>query len=204
MQEFEGQVIKIQNLLEPEFYYRYFFKSHDECLFYLDELQHQRLIEHSMNLDGATHFNITFEGLKYYLKLTEEGSLSKRCFVAMSFNPITMKVVREAIRMAIENNGFEPIIIDEQLIESSQTINDAIIAEIKSSKFCIADFSEQKDGVYFESGLAIGLGRPVIFTCHKEWFDKSHFDTNHFPHIVYETEEELANSLDTKIKAWIK
>ncbi len=121
----------------------------------------------------------------------------------MSFNQ-DMKEIREVIRKVIKENDFEEIIIDEQLIESSQTINDAIIAAIKSCKFCIADFSQQKDGVYFESGFAVGLGRPVIYTCHKEWFEKSHFDTNHFPHIIYETKEELAVSLNAKIKAWIK
>jgi nucleoside 2-deoxyribosyltransferase len=90
------------------------------------------------------------------------------------------------------------------LIDSSQTINDAIISAIKSCKFCIADFSQQKDGVYFESGFAIGLGKPVIYTCDSDWFNKSHFDTNHFPHIIYESKPDLAAKLDNKIKAWIK
>ena len=85
-----------------------------------------------------------------------------------------------------------------------QTINDAIISEIKSCKFCIADFSQQKDGVYFESGFAVGLGKPVIYTCHKDWFDKTHFDTNHFPHLIYENNSEFIQKLDNKIKAWIK
>lgn len=74
---------------------------------------------------------------------------------------------------------------------------------MKSSKFCIADFTEQRDGVYFESGFAVGLGKKVIYTCHKKWFKKSHFDTNHFPHIIYESMQELKEKLDNKIKAWI-
>ena len=120
----------------------------------------------------------------------------------MSFDP-SMNEIRNTIKNVIQNNGFEPVIIDEQLIESSQTINDAIIVSIKSCKFCISDFSQQKDGVYFESGFAVGLNKPVIYTCHKEWFSKSHFDTNHFPHIIYNKVEELSEQLDGKIKAWI-
>lgn len=40
------------------------------------------------------------------------------------------------------------------------TINDAIVREIKKCKFLVADFTQHKHGVYFESGL--GLQRPVI------------------------------------------
>lgn len=205
MQKFDGESVKINNVVsKPEFYYKHFFKSSDECVYYLKELDYQGLINCTINPAGiAMDFNITFKGLNYYLELTEEGSLSKQCFIAMSFDP-AMKEAREAIRLAVEKNGFEPIIIDEQLIESSQTINDAIIAAIKGCKFCVADFSQQKDGVYFESGFAVGLSKPVIYTCHDEWFQKTHFDTNHFPHIIYNSLEELTNSLDLKIKAWIK
>lgn len=205
MQNYDGEIVKIHNVVsEPEFYYKHFLKSNDECIYYLKELKYQGLINCTINLaDIAMDFSITFKGLNYYLTLTETGNLSNKCFVAMSFDK-TMKETRNAIKLAIENNDFEPIIIDEQLIDCSQTINDAIIAAIKSCKFCIADFSQQKDGVYFESGFAVGLGKPVIYACQNEWFKQSHFDTNHFPHIIYESTEELTTQLDKKIKAWIK
>ena len=121
----------------------------------------------------------------------------------MSFDS-SMSETRETIKSVIQKNGFEPIFIDEQLIGSTQTINDAIIAAIKSCRFCIADFSQQRDGVYYESGFAAGLNKPVIYTCLDEWFSKSHFDTNHFPHLIYKSSNELAEKLDNKIKAWIK
>lgn len=153
--------------------------------------------------DKPHKLRITFKGLNYYLELAERGDLSNKCFVAMSFDS-QMKETRETIREVILQNDFDPIIIDEQLIDSSQTINDAIISAIKSCKFCVADFSQQKDGVYFESGFAVGLGKQVIYTCNSDWFKKSHFDTNHFPHIIYESKLDLAEKLDMKIKAWIK
>lgn len=208
LQDFDGEHVDIINITtKPDFYYKHFFKSESECIYYLKELDYQGLInckflDHD-NLDVPLEFNITFKGLNYYLELTEQGDLSNKCFVAMSFDPL-MKETREAIKKAILENHFEPIIIDEQLIDSSQTINDAIISAIKGCKFCIADFSQQKDGVYFESGFAVGLNKPVIYTCHHDWFTESHFDTNHFPHIIYKSHKDLIEKLDMKIKAWIK
>jgi len=205
MQGYDGELVKIFNIVsKPEFYYKHFFKSIGECIYYIKELTYQGLINCTINPAGiAMDFSITFKGLNYLLELTEKGNLSKKCFVAMSFDS-TMKDTREAIKLAILENDFEPIIIDEQLVESSQTINDAIISAIKGCKFCIADFSQQKDGVYFESGFAVGLGKPVIYSCSEEWFTKSHFDTNHFPHIIYTSNSDLTKKLDMKIKAWIK
>jgi hypothetical protein len=206
LQKIDGEVVQIfEDVAKPEFYYKHFFRTPEECFYYFKELDYQKLIRcvfHD-NTNKPFKYRIAFKGLNYYLELTEKGDFSNKCFVAMSFDA-ELKETREAIRKAILQNNFDPIIIDEQLIDSSQTINDAIIAAIKSSKFCIADFSQQKDGVYFESGFAVGLGKPVIYSCHKEWFNKTHFDTNHFPHIIYESDAELTEMLDNKIKAWIK
>jgi len=205
-QKVDGELIQIKGeVSKPEFYYKHFFKSASECVYYFKELKYQELIDCVFNevTNEPFKFRITFKGLNYYLELTERGDLSNKCFVAMSFDP-KMKEIRESIKATVLQNDFDPVIIDEQLIDSSQTINDAIISAIKSCKFCIADFTEQKDGVYFESGFAVGLGKPVIYTCLREWFDKSHFDTNHFPHIIYESNKELVEKLEMKIKAWIK
>jgi len=96
------------------------------------------------------------------------------------------------------------ILIDEVHFDSESTINDAIIAQIKQAKFCISDFTQQKDGVYFEAGYALGRGLPVIYSCHKDDFEKSHFDTKHFPHIIYNNTEDLKRMLVDKINAWIE
>ena len=120
----------------------------------------------------------------------------------MAFNEETKKI-REAIRLAIEKTGFEPVIIDEKHLSSDNTINDAIISNIRSCKFCIADFTLHKHGVYFESGFALGLGKPVIYLCRKDEFEKAHFDIKPLQHIIYETEEELMIKLTDKINAWI-
>ena len=112
--------------------------------------------------------------------------------------------IKEAIKSAVNETNYQPVIINEKHIESDRTINDAIIAEIKRAKFVIADFTEQKSGVYFEAGFALGLGIPVIYCCDKADFDaNSHFDVNHYPHILYNSPEELGKGLVDKIRAWI-
>ena len=35
---------------------------------------------------------------------------------------------------------------------------DRIIAQIRASKFVVADFTRNRGGVYYEAGFALGLG----------------------------------------------
>ena len=110
---------------------------------------------------------------------------------------------RNAIKQALTECGYKPLIIDEIHVESDLTINDAIIRQIRSSKFLVADFTGQRHRVYFKSGFAFGMGKQVIYMCEKEDFDNSHFDTNHYSHIVYEDLHQLKTMLEDKIQAWI-
>jgi len=209
-QEHEGEKVEYWGYSQiPIFYYGLFLKSSIECNYYFNVLHAKGLIKADFMSSPDKKYNIvhyaeiTFDGLDYIINITENGKLSKKCFIAMSFNP-KLKETRQAIKNAITETGFDPILIDEIHYQSDKTINDAIIASLKSCKFCVADFTEQKDGVYFESGFALGQGKPVIYTCKKEDFEISHFDTNHFPHIIYNNPDELKQKLIDKINAWIK
>ena len=75
-----------------------------------------------------------------------------------------------------------------------------IIGKIKSSKIVIADFSGQRNSVYFEAGLAMGLTIPVIWTCRKDEVANLSFDTRQYPHILWETKEDLKEQLRNRIK----
>ena len=44
-------------------------------------------------------------------------------------------------------------------------ITDEIMAQIKRSRFVVADYTAQRKSVYFEAGFALGLGLTVIPTC---------------------------------------
>ena len=58
-------------------------------------------------------------------------------------------------------------------------ITDEIMAEIRQSRFVIADYTGQKNGVYFEAGFALKLGLTVIPTCRTDEVGKLHFDIKH-------------------------
>ncbi len=124
-----------------------------------------------------------------------------QAFVAMWFDPCMEEVYDTAVRPAIEEAGYNPMRIDRK--EHINKIDDEIIAEIRKSRFLVADFTHGEDGarggVYYEAGFAHGLGIPVIFTCREDAVDTLHFDTNHYNHIVWTTPEELRERLKNRI-----
>lgn len=175
--------------------------NRDEFIFYIRSLNNHGYIDLDVTHDSVK-FVLTYQGSNFANQLQEEGELSNKCFIAMSFDDSTIDI-RKAIKEACFSTKYVPIIIDEIPIDSEQTINDSIIANLKKCKFCIADFTNQRAGVYFESGYALGQGKKVIYSCSKDWFDKSHFDTNHFPHVIYTSTEDLKSQLINRIEAWI-
>jgi hypothetical protein len=178
------------------------FRTNNELFLFLDALAQKEFI--SYNLDKSfLYAQLTYQGLLEVSSLKERGQNSKRCFVAMSFDT-SLKETREAIRNGIREAGYNAVFIDEVYTNSDQTINDAIIAEIKRSKFLVADFTQQKNGVYFEAGYALGRGLKVIYCFEEKDFEKSHFDLKPFSHILYSSTEELQKRLKYKIEAWIE
>lgn len=105
--------------------------------------------------------------------------------------------------------GFKPGIEDSKYFkavrvdsdEHNQKIDDRIVALIRQSGLLVADFTGDRGGVYFEAGLAQGLGIPVIWTCRIDYSDKLHFDTRQYNHILWRTPEELRDSLSNRIMA---
>lgn len=206
LQEFEGAIIEFPKFDNDVLAKKLYFKNFQELSFYLFTLYNKGFITgRDRNIkEGRELGNIqlTYEGLSKVIEILESGNKSRRCFIAMSFSE-ELKDTRAAIKLAVENAGFQPILIDEIHYDSDVTINDALIAEIKKCKFLVADFSQHKHGVYFEAGFALGLKRPVIYLCENEHFENTHFDTNHYPHIIYRNLNELGEKLKNKIEAWI-
>ena len=109
------------------------------------------------------------------------------------------------IEPAIKDTGFNPLRIDRK--EHINKIDDEIIAELRRSRFIVADFTHGKDGarggVYYEAGFAHGLNLPVIFTCREDAVETLHFDTEHYNHIVWSNPMELREKLKNRILAVI-
>ena len=115
------------------------------------------------------------------------------------------EVYENGIQPAIEATGFSAKVINRD--PTVEKIDDAIIAEIRRSKFIVADFTHGDDGarggVYFEAGFAMGLGIPVIFTCRGDMITKVHFDTRQYNHIVWNDLDELRRRSEERIRARI-
>lgn len=127
---------------------------------------------------------------------------SKTAFIAMSFTLPERDEVQRAIEAACQANGWEPRTVDQ--VHYLGAIVDRIRLEINRSRFVIADFTENKRGVYFEAGYAEGRGIPVIYSVRKDSVGDLHFDTKHLNYIVWETTAELQQWVTDRIGAVIR
>lgn len=142
---------------------------------------------------------LTIEGWKKYEALKEVNLNSKKAFVAMSFSDGLEGVFEGAIEPACDECELNAVKID--LVEHNEKICDRIISEIKESRLLIADFTHQKQNVYFEAGFALGLGIKVIWICSEEEKEKLHFDTRQYNHIFWKDIDDLKKQLVNRIKA---
>ena len=117
---------------------------------------------------------LTVDGHIHLEKLKKAAQNSSQAFVAMWFDESMSEAWEEGIKPAIRNSGYEPFRVDEA--EETGRIDDRIIAEIRRSRFIVADFTHgetgARGGVYYEAGFAHGLEITVIFTCRKDLIEK--------------------------------
>lgn len=143
---------------------------------------------------------------KGWLKVGElrkkPGKSAPQAFVAMWFDESMQEIFENGIRPAVEIAGKVKCVRIDQ-IEHNNKICDQIIAEIRRSKFVIADFTGNRGGVYFEAGLAQGMGLPVIWLVKEDHLKDVHFDTRQYNHIVYQQPEDLYEKLSGRIAATI-
>jgi nucleoside 2-deoxyribosyltransferase len=119
----------------------------------------------------------------------------------MWFGQEWLPYFQEGIQPAIEEAGFRAVRID--LEEHNEQIMDRVIAEIRKSRFVVADLRGHRNGVYFEAGFGFGFGIPTIFTVANADKDQAHFDVQGYSHIRYDTPAELRERLLNRIRATI-
>jgi hypothetical protein len=149
--------------------------------------------------EGGPDKQLKARGWDRVLSLREGRIESAQIFVAMWFDPQMNDAWTVGIEKPLENLKFKPLRIDRK--EHNDMIDDQIIAEIRASNAVVADFTGDRAGVYFEAGFARGLGKPVIWTCRKDWESKLHFDTRQFNHIIWSDPEDLALKLTNRVRA---
>jgi hypothetical protein len=124
----------------------------------------------------------------------------------MWFNKATEEPYTNGLYKAIYDSGYDARRVDQQHHHLNK-VDDEIIAEIRRSRFLVADFTCEpgnvRGGVYFEAGFASGLGIPIIWTCKNTSMGDLHFDTRQYPHIEWNDSTDLYTKLKARIGALI-
>ena len=171
--------------------------EHQEILYLANSLHDQGLIKrHDERFRDHRGQTRVIQGFEYTVTTNGHSVMEQRQtevksdqgFVAMWFNEATDALYDRAIAPAVRAAGYQPLRIDQKP-DFLGKIDDQIIAEIRRSRFMVADFTHGDGGVrgsvYYEVGFAQGLDIPVIFTCRDDQLDDLHFDTNHFLHLSW-------------------
>ena len=176
--------------------------SANEFAFLLSALVERRLI------DGPERFNnpwcsfvISPTGWDALDEMRRTSHDSRQAFVAMAFAKELISVWRNGIKPALERVGYRAYRVDDD--PHIGRIDAKIMTEIKNSKFVLADVTNQRPGVYFEAGYAIGLGLPVIWSVHEDDLRNVHFDTRQYNHIVWKDADDLEQQLYNRVSAVI-
>ncbi len=128
------------------------------------------------------HFVITPEGWRYiYSQRINHRSVL--AFVAMNFVEETKRLREEGIKPAVISAGYNPRLIDE--VQHNKHIDDEIIANLRQSKFVVADLTNHRPSVYYEAGYAQGLGLEVLWTVRQDHLKEVGFDTRQYPFILW-------------------
>ncbi len=110
--------------------------------------------------------------------------------MAMPFgNKLLDDMYENVFKPAAKKAGFYLARIDEA--PPAGSIDNRMRNEIRNARFVVAELTDDNLGAYFEAGLAEGFGKPVIYTCHYEFFNGTgtHFDTNHHHTIIWSENE---------------
>ena len=94
---------------------------------------------------------ISMEGYSHLDELAHPGAASSQAFVAMWFDPSMNEAYENGLAAGVENAGYQPFRVD--FSQYNDKIDDKIIAEIRRSRFLVADFTcgstGVRGGVYF-------------------------------------------------------
>ena len=173
-----------------------------ELWFYIDHLADSGFVKESgRTTEGDIECSLTVEGWSRVEADKQANFTSDKGFVAMWFAPEMTPVYDDGHKPGIEDAGYKAVRVDG--VEHNNKIDDRIIAEIRESRFVVADFTGQRGGVYFEAGFAMGLGLPVIYTVREDEIGKVHFDTRQYNHIVWRDEAHLRERLSERIRATV-
>jgi hypothetical protein len=119
-------------------------------------------------------------------------------FVIMKFEDKYLDSAYEGtIKPLIKKFKYTPLRIDE--VQDSGRITNQILEEIARSEIVLADLTGERPNCYYEAGFAHAIGKEMIFTIRKG--DSIHFDLAGYRFIEWETEQNLRQELQKRLRA---
>ncbi len=154
-----------------------------------------------LEVRDSNRVRLTAKGLLKAEELGTKGGGGAQGFVAMSFSTDLNDAWTNGFDPAIKAAGYVPLRIDTK--EFVGGITDELMSEIRRSRFVVTDYTEQRNGVYFEAGFALGLGLTVIPTVRENDIGNLHFDIKHLNTLTWESTGALAQKLERRISAGV-
>lgn len=164
--------------------------------------------QHNPGREYSQRISLSALGWERYEQLRTTSTGSTRVFVAMSnhygkdlkdtAHAEQADKLLDAIRAALPAPLFGYRVEKDAAVDQ---ITDAIVAGIRRAPFVIADLTAERPNVYFEAGLALGLGKPVVF-CRRKG-ETAHFDVQAYKLIEWEPDElgDFTRRLDAHLQA---
>jgi hypothetical protein len=181
---------------EPELLAVTYSQNPDDAMLLIDILEQGGYLKWGTTRGSNGH--LTTKGLLRAEALGTTGSGSQ-AFVAMWFDDSMSDAWLSGFEPGIKAAGFRPVRLDDK--DYVGGITDEIMAEIRRSRFVVADYTGQRHNVYFEAGFALGLGLTVIPTCRADENDKLEFDIRHLNTLPWKSPADLAEALNKRIRA---
>lgn len=177
----------------------------EELIYLLEFLEKSKYLFLARRGGDRIDCSVAYLGFLHLDQIENQIIASDQAFVAMWFDESMTDLYLNGIKRGIQGAGYKAMRIDKK--DHNNKIDDEIIAEIRRSRFLVADFTYGdtgvRGGVYYEAGFAHGLGIPVIFSCREDLFADLHFDTRQYSHISWKTPEDLSRRLQMRIEATI-
>jgi hypothetical protein len=166
---------------------------------FLDDLNIAKLSEKAgdktkiLDIANEGTSSITVDTTAEFKKLTKSAGVdaSDTCFVMMPFAAPLGEYYSKIYEPAIKKAGLNPLRADADIFGTGKII-DQIWTGINSSKVLIAELTSRNPNVFYESGLAHALKKPVVLICSNE--DDVPFDLKHIRVIYYDMHDPFWGS----------
>ena len=155
------------------------------------------------NMEGDNSYGLTSVGMKRLAEIEKIQPDSNQAFVATWFD-------EKGIMDEAYEKGFEPALIYTgynpkwmKIEEHNNKMDEEIKKEIRKSGLLVADFTENRNNVYFETGFAQGLSIPVVYTCREDYIDTLDMYVRQYLHVKWKDPEDLKIKLISRIEKTI-